>query len=296
MLLGTGTLSILSCDGNDAGEERRMALTEELPLSISRVDLPDNPATRATLDQSKHIGFYRGSDNGYAAFNNKEGQYSSGKWIPASGTINLGQNTAKLAVYYPYDAAAGATIPLSAAVCDGDESKFLCAKRFDATNQSVYKTNTISLELAHVYARLKITLARGSNYNASAKPAWTTLKVQNTAMRSSGTYNPLTDTYPATSGNNYYEVTSMTGKVLGENPVMDLRLIPCTLSGGTLAITLTVGGKVMSLTTAAIPDGALQRGKQYNLTITVDPTGLIMTSISTLDWTSSAVSGNYETN
>lgn len=290
MLLGTG---ILSCDRNDTGE-RQTALTEELPLAISRVNLPDKPDTRAALDQSKHIGFYRSGDNGYAAFNNKEGQYSSGKWIPVSGTVNLGQNTAKLAVYYPYDAAAGATIPLSAAVCDGDESKFLCAKRFDATNQSVYKTNTISLVLDHVYVRLKITLARGSNYNANARPAWTTLKVQNTAMRSSGTYNPLADTYPGTSGNNYYEVTGMTGKVLGENPVMDLRLVPCTLNGN-LEITITVGGKQMSVSTA-IPGGALVRGKQYNLTITVDPTGLTMTSISTLDWTSSAVSGNYETN
>jgi len=292
MLLGTG---FLSCDRNDTGEERQIALTEELPLAISQVALPDKPVTRAALDQSKHIGFYRTSDNGYTSINNKEGQYSSGKWIPVSGTVNLGQNTAKLAVYYPYEATAGPTIPLSAAVCDGDESKFLCAKRFDATNQSVYKTNSISLVLDHVYARLKITLARGSNYNANAKPDWTTLKVQNTSMRSNGTYNPLTDSYPGTSGNNYYEVTGMTGKVLGDNPTMDLRLIPCTLGGGTLDIAITVGGKLMSVT-ATIPDGALARGKQYNLTITVDPTGLTMSSISTLDWTSSAVSGNYETN
>lgn len=292
VLLGTG---FLSCDRNNAGEEYQMALTEELPMAISQVTLPDKPATRAALDQTKHIGFYRSNENGYTAFNNKEGQYSSGKWIPVSGTVNLGQSTAKLAVYYPYDAAAGATIPLSVAVYDGDESIFLCAKRFDATNQSVYKTNSISLVLDHVYARLKITLARGNNYSANAKPNWTTLKVQNTAMRSNGTYNPLTDTYPGTSGNNYYEVTAMTGKVLGENPIMDLRLIPCTLGGGTLDITITVGGKLMSVS-PAIPDGALQRGKQYNLTITVDPTGLTMSSISTLDWTSSTVSGSYETN
>lgn len=292
MLLGTG---FLSCDRNDTGEERQIALTEELPLAISQVDLPDKPVTRAALNQAKHIGFYRSNENGYTSFNNKEGQYSSGKWIPVSGTVNLGQSTAKLAVYYPYDASAGATIPLSAAVYDGDESIFLCAKRFDATNQSVYKTNSISLVLDHVYARLKITLARGNNYSASAKPNWTGLKVQNTSMRSNGTYNPLLDTYPGTSGNNYYEVTAMTGKVLGDNPTTDLRLIPCTLGGGTLNITITVGSKEMSVS-AAIPDGALQRGKQYNLTITVDPTGLTMSSISTLDWTSSAVSGSYETN
>ena len=264
-----------------------------MPLAISQVDLPDKPVTRAAVNQSKHIGFYLSNENGYTSFNNKEGQYSSGKWIPVSGTVNLGQNTAKLAVYYPYVVTAEATIPLSAAVYDGDESIFLCAKRFDATNQSVYKTNSISLVLEHVYARLKITLARGNNY--SAKPSWTGLKVQNTTMRSNGTYNPLLDTYPSTSGNNYYEVTAMTDKVLGDNPTTDLRLIPCTLDGGTLDITITVGGKEMSVS-PAIPDGALQRGKQYNLTITVDPTSLTMSSISTLDWTSSAVSGSYETN
>lgn len=291
MLLGTG---LLSCDQSDAGAEQPIILTEELPLAISQVDIPDKPATRAALDQTKHIGFYRTSDNGYTAFYNMEGQYSSGKWIPASGTINLGQNTAKLAVYYPYDSSAGATIPLSAAVCDGDESKFLCAKSFEATNQSIYGANSISVILDHVYTRLKITLARGANYNANAKPNWTALKVANTGMRTNGTYNPLTDTYPATSGNNYYEVSGMTGKQLGDNPAVDLRLIPYTLSG-TLDITITVGGKEMSVS-ATIPDGKLERGKQYNLTITVDPTGLTMSSISTIDWTSSAVSGSYETN
>lgn len=291
ILLGTG---LSSCENSDTAE-RQVILTEELPLSISRVDIPDKPASRAAaLDQSKHIGFYRTSDNGYTALNNIEGQYSSGKWTPVSN-INLGQNTAKLAVYYPYTAGAGATIPLSAAVFNGDESIFLCAKRFDATNQSIYGSNSISVILDHVYTRLKITLAKGTNYNASAKPDWTILKVQNAGMKSNGTYNPLTDTYPATSGNNYYEVSGMTGKQLGDSPAVDLRLIPCTLSGN-LEITITVGGKAMSVSTAKIPDGKLERGKQYNLTITVDPTSLAISSISTLDWTSSTVSGDYETN
>lgn len=291
ILLGTG---LLSCENSDTAE-RQVILTEELPLVISRVDIPDKPATRAALDQTKHIGFYRTNENNYSAINNMEGQYSAGKWKPVSGTINLGQNTAKLAVYYPYDSSYGATMALSAAVFDGDESIFLCAKRFDATNQSIYGANSISVILDHVYTRLKITLAKGTNYNASAKPDWTILKVQNTGMRSNGTYNPLTDTYPATSGNNYYEVSGMTGKQLGDNPAVDLRLIPCTLSGN-LDITITVGGKAMSVSTANIPDGKLERGKQYNLTITVNPTSLVITSINTLDWTSSAVSGDYETN
>lgn len=292
ILLGTG---LLSCDQSDAGAEQQIILTEELPLAISRVDIPDKPATRAALDQAKHIGFYRTNDNDYTAFNNMKGQYSSGKWIPVSDPIYLGQNTAILAVYYPYDSGYGETIVLSATVFDGDESIFLCAKRFEATNQSVYGTNSISLTLDHVYTRLKITLAKGDDYNANAKPDWTALKVQNTGMKSEGTYNPLTDTYPSASGNDYYEVSDMTGKQLGDNPSVDLRLIPCALDGD-LNITITVGGKQMGVSAANIPDGKLQRGKQYNLTITVNPTGLTMSQISTLDWTSSAVEGDYEAN
>lgn len=301
ILLG-GSPLLLSCERSDADAGQPAPIPEELPLAIGQLDLPDKLATRGVVNTGKSIGFYRTNENGYTAFNNKEGYYSNdNKWVPKNGTINLGQNTANLAVYYPYDANAGATIPLSAACCDKDESKFLCSKQFSATNQSIYNGKTISLTLDHVYARLLIKLARGTDYNANANPEWTTLKVQNSGMKSSGTYNPLLNTYPSVSGNDYIEVTGteMDNKVLGSapEPTTDLRIIPFKLSGvdPKLKITITVGGKEMSVETP-VAGNEMKRGTQYNLTITVDATKLEITSIETVGWTSSKVDGNYETN
>lgn len=290
-------ISFLSCERNDTDTGQQASIPDELPLAIGQLNLPHKLVTRGTVDTGKSIGFYRTNENGYAPLKNVVGIYSDNKWIPES-TINLGQNIAKLAVYYPYNSSATGTIPLSAACCDKDESMFLCCKQFEATNQSIYKTNKIELDLEHVYARLVVTLARGTDYNANAKPDWTTLKVQNDGMNISGTYNPLTNTYPSVSGDNYFEVTDMKDKVLGStpNPTTDLRIIPFKLTGEKkLKITITVGGKPMSVETAIDRD-EMKRGIQYNLTITVNPTALEITSIETVDWTSSTVAGEYETN
>lgn len=289
-------ISFLSCERNDTDTGQQASIPDELPLAIGQLNLPHKLVTRGTVDTKKSIGFCRTNDNGYAALNNIKGTYSTDKWIPAPA-INLGQNIAKLAVYYPYNSSAsGGIIPLSAACCDKDESMFLCCKQFEATNQSIYQDNKISLILEHVYARLVVTLARGTDYNVNAKPDWTTLKVQNDGMNISGTYNPLTNTYPSVSGDNYFEVTDMKDKVLGSTPTTDLRIIPFKLTGEKkLKITITVGGKAMSVETA-IDGDEMKRGIQYNLTITVNPTALEITSIETVDWTSSTVAGEYETN
>ncbi|MEB3373949.1 fimbrillin family protein [Bacteroides sp. CR5/BHMF/2] len=124
--------------------------------------------------------------------NNRKGVYKADEnlWLPTD-SIWLSGIAAKLALYYPYDAAqtTAGKLNLTSAVRT-DDTKDLWSTRFEADSH----TKDISLTLTQLYSRLSITFVKLTDAEYTGTSALTGLK-----LAGAGIYSAATYTWPTAS-------------------------------------------------------------------------------------------------
>lgn len=273
------------------------------PLGVASLLAPVPASqTRSTtispLPADGEVGFFVQGDAGYAAVSNKKGIYKADEsmWLPTD-SIWLGKVAAKLAVYYPYDAAqtTAGKLNLKAAVRT-DDTKDLWSTRFEADSH----TKNIKLTLTQLYSRLSVTFVKMESPDYTGTSALTQIKLAGTGIYAGATYNPLDGTYAYGTAGYAAALTGITVK--GTNAAaddatkVDLLLPPYETLTGDITLTATVDTKEMKVT---IPKAKLANtlaaGRQYNITVKLKPTALVLGSVKTTDWDSQAAfSGEAE--
>lgn len=296
-----------SCDHNEAEPAAGIEAPETAYLEIGHIGVEGELLSRATtVPTSGEIGFYRSNANGYAVVNNNKGVWkmsavtSRNAWIP-DPMIKVGTADATMAIYYPYVSTNSTSLFLpvgqAGTTVSGKAVQETWSKRFKYNSLSSYN-QTVSQQLKHVYAKLQVKLTKGTGFIGT--PDWTKVKLAGTGICTSGSFNPLNNDEPAnadytrTTGTLDLTLSSAISFNAATSTAVDLLLIPNTLSGD-ITITITLGGKEMSVPVNSAAsngfNGALLPGKQYNLTITVNPTGLEIASLTAADWTTVSLPG-----
>lgn len=249
-------------------------------------------ATVTSLPTNGEVGFFLQADLlNYAAVNNTKGVYKADEnlWLPTD-SIWLAEVAAKLAVYYPYDAAQTTVgkLNLKAAVRT-DDTKDLWSTRFEASRH----TKNIKLTLTQLYSRLSITFVKMTDAEYTGTTALTQLKLAGTGIYAGATFSPLDSTY--TYGTAGYTATLSSITIKGTNAAaddatkVDLLLPPYKTLTENITLTATVDTKEMKITIPKAKLGnTLAAGKQYNITVKLKPTALVLGSIQTTDWDSQA--------
>lgn len=288
------TALLCGCSQTDEYPDTGISGAGHRPLGIASLSAPGAaPQTRTTttpLPTDGEVGFFLLADAPhYSAVNNKKGVYKADEslWLPVD-SIWLSKATAKLAVYYPYDAAqtTAGKLNLKAAVRT-DDTKDLCSARFEANS----RTKDIKLTLTQLYSRLSITFVKLTDVEYTGTSALTQIKLAGTGIYAGATYDPQDGTY--TYGTAGY-TASLTGiTIKGTNAAandatkVDLLLPPYATLTGDITLTATVDTKEMKITIPkAKLSNTLAAGKQYNITIKLKPTALVLGSIQTTDWDS----------
>lgn len=287
---------LTGCSQADEYPGATIDATGRRPLGIASLSAPTDAAqTRAasitSLPVDGEVGFFVQGDANYTAASNKKGVYKADEklWLPTD-SIWLAKVAAKLAVYYPYDAAqtTAGKLNLKAAVRT-DDTKDLWCTHFEADN----RTEDIKLTLTQLYSRLSLTFVKLADTEYTGTSALTQLKLTGTGIYAGATYNPLDDTYTYGTAGYTAALTGITIK--GTNAAaddatkVDLLLLPYKTLTGDITLTAMVDTKEMKIT---IPKtklaNTLAAGKQYNITVKLKPTALVLGSVQTTDWDSQA--------
>lgn len=267
------------------------------PLAVASLQAPvSSPLTRVTtspLPADGEVGFFVLADAPhYAATNNKKGVYkeSESLWVPTD-SIWLSRTAAKLALYYPYDAAqtAAGKLNLTASVRPADGSKDLSSARFEADSH----TKNISLTLTQLYSRLSVTFVKIADAEYTGTSDLTALKLEGAGIYPTATYAFADGAYAYAATTGYTATLSPAVTIKGTNAAaadatkVDLLLPPYPTLTEDIALTATVDTKEMKIIIPKAKLGnALEAGKQYNITVKLKPTALVLGSVKTTDWDS----------
>lgn len=297
------TALLCGCSQTDEYPDTGISGAGRRPLGIASLSAPGVAAqTRTTttpLPTDGEVGFFVLADAPhYSAVNNKKGVYKADEslWLPVD-SIWLANSTAKLAVYYPYDAAQTTAGKLNLkATVRTDDTKDLWSARFEANS----RTKDIALTLTQLYSRLSVTFVKLTDVPYTGTAALTQIKLAGTGIYAGATYNLQDGTYAyGTTG----YTASLTGiTIKGTNAAasdatkVDLLLPPYATLTGDITLTATIDTKEMKITIPkAKLSNTLAAGKQYNITVKLKPTALVLGSIQTSDWDSqTAFNGEAE--
>ena len=285
------------CPAGESGRVRR-------PLGVASLSAPadalptraatDAPQTRAAtitpLPTDGEVGFFMQANAPlYSEINNRKGVYKADEnlWLPTD-SIWLTGVAAKLALYYPYDAAQTTAGKLNlASAVRTDDTKDLWSTRFEADSH----TKDISLTLTQLYSRLSITFVKLADAEYTGTSALTGLKLAGAGIYSAAIYTLADGKY--TYGTAGYTATLAGVTIKGTNAAaddatrVDLLLPPYAALTEDITLTATVDTKEMKI---IIPKAKLSNtlaaGKQYNITLKLKPTALVLGSIKTTDWDS----------
>ena len=279
-----------ACTQDDAPTAGYGLSGEKTSLQVAALGTADEVVTRSATayPTTGSIGFFvkENTAGGYAAINNRKGLYEGTthrRWLPVD-SIWLNSNTADLAVYAPYDATThgtGGTLKLVAAQRPADGSKDIAFKAFTAN----HTTAAPALTLAHLYARMHITITRAAEYNVDV--ALSTVKLHGNETYKEATYRPFDASHYAYGADK--EITIAVSPEVKLNAstttaTIDLLLIPATLTGD---VTLRLEGTDNQFKTVITKTGlgnTLQAGKQYNLNLKLRPGKIDLTSVSVERW------------
>lgn len=279
------------------GAKKRLLGIASLSATVAAPET--RAATVTSLPTNGEVGFFLQADlPNYAAVNNKKGVYKADEslWLPTD-SIYITEVVAKLAVYYPYDATqtTAGKLNLKAAVRT-DDTKDLWSTRFEADR----RTKDIKLTLTQLYSRLSITFVKLADTEYTGTATLTQLKLAGAGIYAGATFNPLDSTYTYGTAGYTAALTGVTIK--GTNAAaddatkVDLLLPPYQTLTEDITLTATVDTKEMKITIPKAKLGnTLAAGKQYNITVKLKPTALVLGSIQTTDWDSqTAFNGDAE--
>lgn len=256
--------------------------------------LPEEIVLKQPTDQ---IGIFLQADpdKGYPeAVTNKKYTYGVPIWT-SEPHLMLGEQSAQLAAYYPYDAdgfAPGKVMLISRAYAADKEFYYL---PFRASRIS----SSFHLKLRRAYSLVRFNLFAGEEDADAGKGAYAgdgqvTAFSFTAPLISTGTLNLFTGAVtPANTGVSFTAGSTFTAGTAAAPYKLDYLIIPTDLStladeASKVSFTLTVDGKEMkgSLTAAAFfgADKRLAEGVKYEANIVIRPTGLEVGTLRVQDW------------
>ena len=205
------------------------------------------------------------------------GSNVSGFTPVGTNTIYYPQNNSNVdfIAYYPYKS------PLSTYIYPVDVSNQATPADIDvlyantaSTNSSGYNKNsgTVDLKFSHALSKLDFTLISGEG-----SPNLTGAKIEIQGLASTGTVD-LKDGSLTTTNSNQTITANTTPDGLTSSAIM----IPQTLLGTKLIVTLSDNKSKFEWTFTA---SEFLKGKNYKYTITIDRTGIAVTTGNITDWT-----------
>lgn len=303
-LAGIALLSVLllaSCTREDTlpgdGSDNLPALGLSAVQANDLSEVATRAATTSVYPTGKSIGFFvkENTANGYAACNNRKGEYNTARklWLPVPDSIWLNNHDADIAVYAPYDATqtTAAALRLAACLRPADGSKDLWCKKFAANN----KSKNLAPVLEHVYSRFVINLSLDADYKGTAPVD--SVSLINDSLYAAGAFRPFETTlykYEGDAGVGF-EISPVKNLTTAAPAAsIDLLLIPATLTAD-IKLGVTVNGITFGVKIASSRfGGKLEAGKQYNANVKLKPTELEVTSVTINDWNDVTVSGDKE--
>ncbi len=285
LLWGAITL-LASCTQAELQENGpvRNSCTEPASLRIGNAGL-STVVSRATLDTGgEQIGIFVKEDSEYQPVSNRLYAYNKAKatW-ETDNAVLLRAPAATLGAYYPWKSSRTQPIPMKSR--EYSPSEDISAVAFTANNRD----NTVTLHMEHIYSRLVVTFAKATGtkaYHGEAKV--TAFSLKGTGVNAEAFFDLFTG-IRFNAPDKPVEFTDLDYQAdHADKKSMDCLIVPTALDG-TLTFGATVDLKPMTGTVdAATLCGAgkkLEAGKQYKLTITVNPTGLEIASLTAADWT-----------
>lgn len=291
-------LLLAACSSQDSAWGDGDETADRRPLAVASLQAPvSSPQTRVTtspLPADGEVGFFVLAGGSYAAVTNKKGVYKAdeGLWLPTD-SIWLSRDAAKLALYYPYDASqtTAGKLNLPAMVRPADGSKDLSSARFQADSH----TKDISLTLTQLYTRLSVTFVKIADAEYTGTSSLTALKLEGAGVYPTATYTFADGAYTYGNTTGYTATLNPAVTITGVNAAaadatkVDLLLPPYQTLTQDLTFTVTVDTKEMKI---VIPkaklNNTLTAGKQYNITVKLKPTALVLdeNSIKITEWDS----------
>ena len=241
----------------------------QIPIGISTVAVPEYGAetTRGLIANATYqLGLFRTGDKGYPP------QYD--------------------APYYPYQSVSfvdnTTTAVLNAQLYSAD--KDMCyGKGIPVGSASVINNDAPEVEftaMKHAYARLKLTLLRGTNYDKSKA-----CNIKNITLKSNNTdfypqrHLDITTAAGATEGTAVttgYVYNPNVNIAIGEQSSYDFLLPPQPLAGNTLTVLVTVDDEVRFLNIAGL-GSSLDAGAYYNVSLTITDIQMVLTNALTVN-------------
>ena len=269
------------------------ALQIESVSGISPFSLMQEPATKAVItgdslpgdEAAKGIGLfvtatgggaYDGHDKGYT---NVKYTFDGSKWSAAS-PIYLSNTTGNLYGYFPYNSEANdlRAIPVQSSLNGTD---YLYAEP-----QEVSFGKPVTIQMKHALARLHLTIVKGENYKGSGTLSGITLT--STAIGATGTLDLTDGTVAAQKGAGSMGVVPLTaaGTIDKTGLTKDILLVTGnrTAVSSDLAISLAIDGTVAGVSLSSDNGVVICQGVQYNLTLTVEDTGIKVTGVEIGVW------------
>jgi len=281
-----GVIALLaSCTQGELqeGAPERESHTEPVSLQIGNAGLSTVVSRAALNTGGEQIGIFVKEDIEYQVVSNRMFTYNKTKatW-ETDNAVLLRTPVATLGAYYPWNSSRTQPIPMK---CQEYTSKDdISAAAFTADNRN----NTVNLNMKHIYSRLVVTFVKGTGVNAYHGDAIVTdFSLKGDGVNAEAFFDLFTGIQlkgpdnPIEFKDIDYQADHATKKA------MDCLIVPTTLDG-TLTFGATVDAKPMEgAVSAAALCGAgkkLEAGKQYKLTLTVNPTGLEVSSLQMVDW------------
>lgn len=281
-----GAIAVLvSCTQADLQEDApaRKPQTEPASLQIGNAGLA-TVVSRATLNVGgEQIGIFVKEDSEYQVVSNRLFTYNKSKatW-ETDNAVLLRTPVATLGAYYPWKSSRTQPIPMKCRQYASTDD--ISAAAFTADNRN----NTVNLNMKRIYSRLVVTFVKGTGVNAYHGDAIVTaFSLKGNGVNAEAFFDLFTGNQ-LKAPDKPIEFTGIDCQADHvTKKMMDCLIVPATLDG-TLTFGATVDTKPMEGTvsaTALCGNGRkLEAGKQYKLTVTVNPTGLEVSSLLVVDW------------
>lgn len=268
---------------------------QSVPLSIGQADLETSVvASRATttLGAGSSIGVFIDNATGVSSYSPRYNvRYNRGDahWAAAGEELYLTSEDAVVCAYYPYNSAVTDSKNVNlkpALLADGMEP---LAYATNVTVNSEKKNVTFNLKQACAWLQLNLTRASALAEDVTI----THILVSGSGLSEAYTINITDGSKVAQTPATDNKITIETGETLlakGGSTTFNISLPPttATTTGGlTVGVRLKEQGKVMMIKLPAIT--ALTVGTKYTANLTVNGSGVTITSVEVAAWTPSTV-------
>ena len=220
---------------------------------------------------------YDGHNKGYTNVNFAN---SGSGWSTAT-PVYLSDTEGKLYGYFPYNSNANGlkAIPVQSSL-NGTDYLYAEPQTVNHSNKNV------SLTMNHALSRLHLTVKKGANFTADAPLSKITLN--STAIDATGTMDLTTGAITASKGADETGTVELAtdGTITAEGIEKDILLVPADNSEGKkdIALILTIGGKLASVSLPGENGIDIRSGIQNNVTLTIEDTGVKVSGVGVGEW------------